>query len=218
MIFWYQNIYFFIYLFGSNVAWSSFVSRPSECECGLRIFPPSFQRPHCLSCGLFHSANSWSSSTPLTNPETVRISFSRFVVVHRNFHSGGSGSLSAGVKKETGTDEVAEEGERTVDEAAKAVGAPVASESRTEKSKPERKAADGEIGFVEGKIDEIKILDVREAAKTTTTTTTREGAKKKSSDLRALEKFDIIVSGDGAGGDLAPATESQRTFQVADDE
>ena len=190
------------------------------------FFPPFFQRriegSHCLSCGLFHSAKSSSSSTPLTDAETIRISFSRFAVVHRNFRSGGGGGrLLAGVNKETVADEEAEEGgQRSV---GKAVEATVASEeSRTETtSKRKPTAADGEIGFVEGKIDEIKILDVREAAKTkttTTTTTTREGAKKKSSDLRALEKFDIIVSGDGPGGDLAPATESPRTFQVADDE
>ena len=83
---------------------------------------------------------------------------------------------------------------------------------------------DGEIGFIEGKIDKIRILDGKgkksEAERLSVSSLSAalksgKREKKKSSDLQALEKFDVIVSGVEKKDIMV---EPPRTFQLTEDE
>ena len=79
---------------------------------------------------------------------------------------------------------------------------------------------DGEIGFVEGTIDQVRLLDVIERQSRSGDDASKNAAKKKekkkSSDLIAMEKFGVIVPGEK--GQVAVHEDSLRSFQLIDDD
>ena len=189
----------------------------------------------CSACLTLHSAFPAISSHPscsFSNCDSLRpsrdpisgSSFSRYVVFRREFHATRSDFHPSQTKPDddgvgegtaSGKGEVAAENTDGIEDRL--------SLKEEEKEKPPKRAPlplpplkpDGEIGFIEGKIDQIRLLDVRESKREEGSMAPSK-AKKKSSDLKALEKFDIIVAGEET--QLAAGPDPPRTFQLVDDE
>ena len=189
------------------------------------IYSRSRQVSRCPSCGASHApavpisfaSRSFKSFLPASTS-------SQFVALRRSFHSAQPNLSSAKTKTDSADAEPEKQLEKVaVDAVETDVGSRLNSEeaieeeertTTTSKSPPE-----GEIGFVDGTIDEIRILDVGDRQSRdddSSKTPTKKEKKKKSSDLIAMEKFDIIVPNEK--GELAVEEASMRSFQLADDE
>jgi len=199
---------------------------PNSIHATVTSFARHGQVSRCPSCGASHApavpisfaSRSFKSFLPASTS-------SQFVALRRSFHSAQPNLTSAKTKTDSAEADPEKQLEKVaVDAVETDVGSRLNSEeaieeeertTTTSKSPPE-----GEIGFVDGTIDEIRILDVGDRQSrdddSSKTPTKKEKKKKKSSDLIAMEKFDIIVPNEK--GELAVEEASMRSFQLADDD
>jgi len=220
-------------LFSAGIKTTSCSATISSVRTGVRCF--SCGSTHAISAPLAssrailvsRSISHLTAFSPLSpgSSHIPAVGFSQRFALWRSLYLGRQLLSSA---KEKGVDLDADKNAGEVDEVAldrfdsESKVDKEAIDATKQKRSPLKSPPDGEIGFVEGTIDQIRVLDVRSRGDTSSVTAASDKKKekrkkKKSLDLMAMEKFDIIVSGE-KGSDLAVGKESMRAFQLVDDD